>query len=68
MNEIDIISTIKRENLDERNYFNSLIESAYEEQMLSEDDIVNIQIQILQLLDEIVYKYNGLDKALQDLE
>ena len=44
MNEIEVISKIKREKLDERNYFNSLIESAYEEQMLSEDDIVNIQI------------------------
>ena len=63
MNEIEVISKIKREKLDERNYFNSLIESAYEEQMLSEDDIVNIQIQILQLLDEIVYKYNGLDSS-----
>lgn len=63
MNEIEVISKIKREKLDEKNYFNSLIESAYEEQMLSEDDIVNIQIQILQLLDEIVYKYNGLDSS-----
>ena len=63
MNDIEVISKIKREKLDERNYFNSLIESAYEEQMLSEDDIVNIQIQILQLLDEIVYKYNGLDSS-----
>lgn len=63
MNEIDIISTIKRKNLDERNYFNSLIEAAYEEQMITEDDILNLQIQILQLLDEIVYKYNGLDSS-----
>lgn len=63
MNEIDIISTIKRKNLDERNYFNSLIEAAYEKQMITETDILNLQIQILQLLDEIVYKYNGLDSS-----
>lgn len=42
MNEIDIISTIKRENLDERNYFKTLIEVAYEEQMLTENDIVDV--------------------------
>ena len=63
MNEIDIVSTIKRENLDERNYFKTLIEEAYFHQMLTDDDIVNLQIQILKLLDEIVYKYNGLDSS-----
>ena len=63
MNEIEVISKIKREKLDERNYFNSLIEAAYEEQMITEDDIANLQMQILQLLDEIVYKYNGLDSS-----
>ena len=52
MNEIDIISTIKRKNLDEKNYFNSLLEAAYEEKMITETDILNLQIQILQLLDE----------------
>ena len=31
--------------------------------MITEEDIVNLQIQILQLLDEIVYKYNGLDSS-----
>lgn len=51
MNEIEIISKIKREKLDERNYFKTLIEAAYEEQMITEDDIVNLQIQILQLLN-----------------
>lgn len=63
MNEIEIISKIKREKLDERNYFNSLIEAAYEEQMLTEEDIVNLQIQVLQLLDERVYKYNGVESS-----
>ena len=63
MNEIEVISKIKREKLDERNYFKTLIEAAYEEQKLTDDDIVNLQIQVLQLLDEKVYKYNGSDSS-----
>lgn len=63
MNEIEVISKIKREKLDERNYFKTLIEAAYEEKMITEDDIVNLQMQILQLLDAIVYKYNGVDSS-----
>ena len=42
MNEIEVISKIKRENLDERNYFKTLIEEAYEEQVLTENDIVDV--------------------------
>ena len=63
MNEIEIVSKIKRENLDERNYFKTLIEAAYENQMITENDIADIQMQILQLLDEIVYKYNAADSS-----
>lgn len=63
MNEIDIISGIKRENLDERNYFKSLIESAYNNGILTHDDILNLPMQILQLLDEIIYKYNGNESS-----
>ena len=63
MNEIEIVSKIKRENLDERNYFKTLIEAAYENQMITENDIADIQMQILQLLDKIVYKYNGVDSS-----
>lgn len=63
MNEIEIVSKIKREKLDERNYFKTLIEVAYEEQMLTEDDIANLQMQALQLLDERVYKYNGVENS-----
>lgn len=63
MNEIENISKIKRENLDERNYFKTLIENAYSNQMLTDDDMINMQIQLLQLLDEIIYKYNGLDSS-----
>lgn len=63
MNEIEAISKIKREKLDEKNYFKTLIEVAYEEQMLTDDDIVNLQMQVLQLLDKRVYKYNGVDSS-----
>ena len=63
MNEIDIISTIKRENLDERNYFKSLIENAYNNQILTDDDMINLQAQLLQLLDERIYRYNGNDSS-----
>ena len=63
MNEIEVISKIKREKLDERDYFKTLIEVAYEEQMLTDNDIVNLQMQVLQLLDERVYKYNGVDSS-----
>lgn len=63
MNEIDIISTIKRENLDERNYFKSLIENAYNNQILTDDDMINLQTQLLQLLDERIYRYNGHDSS-----
>ncbi|MBO5478878.1 MAG: hypothetical protein J6A04_04120 [Clostridia bacterium] len=59
MKEIDSISTIKRENLDERNYFKTLLEEAYYHQMLTDNDMVNLQMQALQLLDERIYKYNG---------
>ena len=63
MNEIDIISTIKRENLDERNYFKSLIENAYNNQILTDNDMINLQAQLLQLLDERIYRYNGYDSS-----
>ena len=63
MNDIEVISKIKREKLDERNYFKTLIEVAYEEQMLTDDDMANLQMQILQLIDERVYKYNGVDSS-----
>lgn len=63
MNEIEVMSKIKREKLDERNYFKTLIEVAYENQMITENDIVNLQMQVLQLIDKRVYKYNGVDSS-----
>lgn len=63
MNEMEVISKIRREKLDERNYFKTLIEVAYENQMMTERDIVDLQMQMIQLLDERVYKYNGVDSS-----
>ena len=63
MNEIENISKIKREKLDEREYFTTLIQVAYDKHMLTEDDIVNLQSQSLRLLDKMVYKYNGNDSS-----
>lgn len=63
MNEIENICIIKKENLDKKNYFKTLIEEAYFNKMLTDDDIANLQIQILQLLDERVYRYNGNDSS-----
>ena len=63
MNDIEIASKIKRENLDERNYFRTLIEEAYFNQMLTDDNMAALRMQILQLLDERVYKYNGNESS-----
>lgn len=59
MKELYKISKIKRENLDEKDYFNSLIKEAYKENMITEEEINKMQIEILQLLDEKIYQYNG---------
>lgn len=63
MNEMEAISKIKREKLNERNYFKTLIEEAYFNQMLTDNDMVNLQMQLLQLLDERIYQYNGTDSS-----
>ena len=63
MSGMEVISKIKRENLDERNYFKTLIEEAYNNEMLTNDDMVKLQMQILQLLGEKVYKYTGNDST-----
>ena len=52
MNEIEVISKIKREKLDEKNYF-----------MITDDEILNLQAKLLCLLDERVYKYNGTESS-----
>lgn len=63
MNELEIVSKIKRKNLDEKSYLKTLIEEAYKSQMINDEDIKNMQIQIFELLDERVYKYNGTESS-----
>lgn len=63
MNELEIKSKINMSNLDEKNYFESLIKEAYNNGMITENEIINLQIDIIQLLDERVYKYNGIDNS-----
>ena len=63
MNGLEIKSKIKRSNLDEKKYFESLIKEAYNNGMITENEIINLQIDVIQLLDERVYKYNGIDNS-----
>ena len=63
MNEVEKVSQIKRENLDEKNYLKSLIEEGYKKGILDENDILNINIEIYLLLDERVYRYNGIESS-----
>lgn len=63
MNDVEVISKIKLKNLDERNYFKTLIEEAYFNKMLTDNDMVNLQMQVIQLLDERIYKYNGNENS-----
>ena len=63
MDNIEAVNKIKRKNLDERNYFKTLIEEAYFNQILTDGDMANLQLQILQLLDERIYKYNGNESS-----
>lgn len=63
MKDINIISVIKSEQLDQKNYFKSLIRQAYEKYLITDDEIINIQFQINNLLEKLVYKYNGLEST-----
>lgn len=63
MNEIDSISIIKRTELDECNYFQTLLEAGYNKQIILDKDIIDFQAQLLELLDERVYRYNGIDSS-----
>ena len=63
MNKLEIKSKINRSNLDDKNYFESLIKDAYNNGMITENEIINLQMNIIQLLDERIYKYNGIDNS-----
>lgn len=63
MNNLEIISKIKREDLDEKNYFKTIIEAGYENEMLIDNDLINLQIGMIVLLDEKVYRYTGSESS-----
>lgn len=63
MNKLEIKSEINRSDLDEKNYFESLTKEAYNNGMIIENEIINLQMDIIQILDERIYKYNGIDNS-----
>lgn len=63
LNNLDVISQIKKDKLDSISYFQTIIEEGYKVKLLTDEDMVNIQIQLLELLDKVVYKYNGVDSS-----
>lgn len=63
MNNLEIISKIKREDLDEKNYFKTIIEAGYENEMLTDNDLINLQIGMIGLLDEKVSRYTGSESS-----
>lgn len=42
LSNIEIISKIKRDDLDEKNYFRIIVEAENENEMFTEDDLVNM--------------------------
>lgn len=63
MNELEIRNKINRSNIDEKKYFESLIKQAYNNGMITENEIINLQMNLIYLLDERIYKYNGIDSS-----
>lgn len=63
LESIEIVSKIKRNDLDAKNYFKTLIEAGYENQMFTDNDLINMQIEIISLLDEKVCKYTGSESS-----
>lgn len=66
--DIEKISKIKRNELDEIDYFESLIKTAHDLQMLEISEIENIQSQLLELLKIKVEKYNLLESTSIEIE
>ena len=61
--EMEKFSILKRETLDERFYFQSLLNQAFEHHILEGDEIAEIQMQSFALLKERVQRYNGFDST-----
>lgn len=66
--DIEKISKIKRNELDEIDYFESLIKTAHDIQMLEISEIEDIQTQLLELLKIKMEKYNLLESTSIEIE
>lgn len=66
--DIEKISKIKRNELDDIEYFESLIKTAHDLQMLEISEIEDIQTQLLELLKIKVEKYNLLESTSIEIE
>ena len=66
--DIEKISKIKRNELDDIEYFESLIKAAHDLQMLDTSEIEDIQTQLLKLLKIKVEKYNLLESTSIEIE
>lgn len=66
--DIEKISKIKRNELDEIDYFESLIKTAHDLQKLEISEIEDIQTQLLELLKIKVEKYNLLESTSIEIE
>ena len=62
-NEIEKNSTVKRKDLDERFYFSSLINQAFDNELIDIETIANIQLQCFKLLKIRAERYNGFDST-----
>lgn len=63
MNELRKTEIIKREELDELHYFNSLMEKGYEKALLNIQNIENLKIQSIELLKKRTQLYNGTESS-----
>lgn len=61
--KLEKLSIIKRNELNEMEYFESLIEEALKMEMISINDISNLQIQLLELLRQRVEKYDNFESS-----
>lgn len=61
--KLEKLSIIKRNELNEIEYFESLIEETLKVEMISINDISNLQIQLLELLRQRVEKYNNFESS-----
>lgn len=61
--EIERNSVIRREDLSQIDYFESLVSKALERKVIDIDFINHIQIQLLELLKIKIDKFNGIDNS-----